>query len=62
MESNTNTNMILSDISANIFTISGVLAFIAKITPILTIILIATGIIVNTIKIMDRFKKKKSDN
>jgi len=48
-----------TDTLANTFTISGVLAFIMKFTPLITTLVLLTALSLNILRIYDWFKGKK---
>jgi len=47
------------DAIANTFTIGGLFSFIMQFQGEITILVLLTGLALNTIRIYDRFKKKK---
>jgi hypothetical protein len=47
-----------TDTLANTFTISGVLAFIMNFSAELTVLVLLTGLVLNTLRIYDWFKGK----
>ena len=48
-----------TDTVANTFTIGGVLEFIMKFSAELTVLVLLTGLVLNTLRIYDWFKDKK---
>jgi len=48
------------ELVGNTLTISGVFAYLMEIQAELTILLLLTGLIINIIRIYDRFKNKKT--
>ena len=50
----------LMSVTADTLTISGVLAFIMKFTPLITALVLTTALIINVLRIIDWFKKRKN--
>lgn len=50
---------VLIDVAADTLTISGVLAFIMKFTPLITAAVLLTALTLNILRIIDWFNKKK---
>jgi hypothetical protein len=53
------TNTTLSNTVADTLTISGVLAFIMKFTPLITALVLTTALVLNILRIYDWFRDKK---
>jgi len=49
----------LMSVTADTLTISGVLAFIMKFTPLITALVLTTALTLNILRIIDWFKNKK---
>jgi hypothetical protein len=49
----------LTSVTADTLTIGGVLAFIMKLTPIITALVLVTALTLNIMRIIDWFKDKK---
>ena len=52
----------LMSVTADTLTISGVLAFIMKFTPLITALVLVTALTLNILRIIDWFKNKKDAN
>jgi hypothetical protein len=52
----------LMSVTADTLTISGVLAFIMKFTPLITALVLTTALTLNILRIIDWFKNKKDAN
>jgi uncharacterized membrane protein HdeD (DUF308 family) len=50
------------DILGNTTTLAGVFAYLMEFQAELTLLLILTGLVINVIRIWDRFRKKKENN
>ena len=51
---------VLIDVTADTLTISGVLAFIMKFTPLITALVLTTALTLNILRIIDWFKNRKN--
>jgi len=54
-----NNESTLMSVTADTLTISGVLAFIMKFTPLITALVLTTALTLNILRIIDWFKNKK---
>jgi hypothetical protein len=57
-----NNESTLMSVTADTLTISGVLAFIMKFTPLITALVLVTALTLNILRIIDWFKNKKDAN
>jgi hypothetical protein len=57
-----NNESTLMSVTADTLTISGVLAFIMKFTPLITALVLTTALTLNILRIIDWFKNKKDAN
>jgi len=60
MDTQPTRNMENKDIVANTTTMAGVFAYLMKFQGELTLLLLLTGLVINLIRIWDRFRKKNS--